>query len=116
MSVRPRWLATVFAVSLSLAACAEGAPAAPPDQMPATPAAPVFVCGNNVREGNEVCDCPETASLMCAVPATVTCESLMMGTGTVYCDPNTCNYILTFCSAGSAGGGAGMGGTSGRGG
>jgi hypothetical protein len=115
MSVRPRWLATVFAVSLAFAACAEGAPAAPPEQTPAMPAAPVFVCGNNVREGDEVCDCPETATLMCAVPATVTCENLMLGTGTVYCDPDTCNYITTFCSAGMPGG-AGMGGSSGSGG
>ena len=117
MFVRPRWLATVFVVSLACAACAEGAPAAPPEQSPAVPAAPVYVCGNNVREGDEVCDCPETATLMCAVPSTVTCESMMMGTGTVYCDPNTCNYITTFCTAGNMPGGAGMGGAAaGRGG
>ena len=116
MIVRPRWLAPVVFVPVLLAACAEGAPAVPADQMPAMQAAPVYVCGNNLREGNEVCDCPETASLMCAVPATVTCESLMLGTGTVYCDPNTCNYITTFCSAGMMPGGAGMGGGSGRGG
>jgi hypothetical protein len=115
MSVRHRWLASVFVVSLLLAACAEGAPAAPPDQIPAMPAAPVTVCGNNVREGAEVCDCPATATIMCAVPATVTCESLMRGTGTVYCDPRMCNYITTFCTLGMQGG-AGMGGTSGSGG
>jgi hypothetical protein len=117
MSLRPRWLVSMFFVSNVLAACAEGAPSMPPDQPVARPAAPITVCGNGMREGIEQCDCPPTASMMCAAPSGVTCESLSMGTGTVYCKPFECTFITTFCTMGTMmPGGAGMGGGAGRGG
>ena len=100
-----------------LAACAEGAPAEPPDQLPAMIPAPMTLCGDGIKDRGEYCDCPKGVDMMCEAPEGVTCESLMMGTGMVYCKALECTYITTFCSAGAPpGGGAGSGGGAGAGG
>jgi hypothetical protein len=122
MSPRLGWLSACLLAFSFVAACAEGAPAAPPGEYPADPTlgAPKAMCGNGMRETGELCDCPPTASTMCEAPEGVTCESLIKGTmGTVYCLPKVCIYITDFCKdpAGNAPG-AGMGGgaNAGRGG
>ena len=116
MSPRLGWLSTCLLALSFAAACAEGAPAAPPGEYPADPtlgeAKPE--CGNGVREMGELCDCPPTATTMCEAPEGVTCQSLMKGTGTVYCQPKVCMYITDFCTMpGAPGGGAGQGGGAG---
>jgi hypothetical protein len=116
MSPRLGWLSTCLLAFSFAAACAEGAPSAPAGEYPADPtlgeAKPV--CGNNVREKDELCDCPPTATMMCEAPANVTCETLMKGTGTVYCAPKLCTYITDFCTMPGNPGGAGQGAGAGR--
>jgi hypothetical protein len=63
-----------------------------------------------VREEGEYCDCAPMVTTMCAAPEGVTCESLMKGTGTVYCAPRVCMYITDFCTMPGNPGTAGMGG------
>lgn len=116
MSSRSGWLITVLSACTILAACAEGAPAAAPDEITADPllAVPPSVCGNGMKEPGESCDCPESATTMCAAPEE-SCEKLGMGTGSVYCDANTCMLITQLCTtgqgatAGTSGGAAGAG-------
>jgi hypothetical protein len=112
MSPRLGWISTCLLACSFAAACAQGAPSAPPDAYYADPslAEEKPVCGNGVREKNELCDCPPTASMMCAAPDGVTCESLMKGTGMVYCAPKLCTYITDFCTMPGNPGGAGMSG------
>ncbi|HKU39261.1 MAG TPA: hypothetical protein VJR89_13965 [Polyangiales bacterium] len=101
-----------------LSACAEGAPAAPADEKMAditlgqTPA----MCHNGMLEKGELCDCRPETSTMCEAPSNVTCESLMLGVGPVFCDAQTCMLVTSMCSLGKPGGGAGAsGGQAGRG-
>jgi len=109
MASRLSRLATLVYLVVLAVACAEGAPAAPPGQQQADPllGQPQAVCGDGIKAMTEYCECPPTASVMCEGPREVTCQSLMMGTGTIYCDPNTCTYITRFCTAGAGTPGAG---------
>jgi hypothetical protein len=63
-------------------------------QMPA-------VCGDGMwdTKGGEQCDCPKTTSTMCQAPSDVTCETLGMGTGPVYCLAGMCTLVTSSCSA-----------------
>jgi len=119
MSSRLGWLVTVVwlaaASSASLTGCAEGAPAEPAVVIDGLKPDAGSTCGNNVVDTGELCDCPATASIMCAVPATITCDSMGMGTGLIYCDPQRCEFITEFCSKGTGGSG-GSSGSAGRGG
>jgi hypothetical protein len=118
MSSRLGWLSSLLLAFSFAAACAEGAPAAPAGELPADPTLGETkpVCGNGVREKNELCDCPATTSTMCEAPEGISCESLMKGTGTVYCAPRLCVYITDFCTMPGSGGVAGAGANAGRGG
>lgn len=119
MSSRFGWLIPVSALlgSLVLAACAEGAPAAPPGQIQAdaTLGRAQAVCGDGMRDATEDCDCPVTTSTMCMAPSNTTCETLGMGTGPVYCLAGQCTFVTDSCSmrstpSGGGGSGAGRGG------
>jgi hypothetical protein len=112
MSSRLGWLPTCLLAFSFAAACAEGAPAAPPGEYPADPSLGETKpeCGNGMREQGEYCDCPVTATMMCEAPEGVSCESLMKGTGTVYCAPKACIYITDFCTMPGNPSTAGMGG------
>jgi hypothetical protein len=116
MSSRFGWPFLAFCASFVFAACAEGAPSAPPGQLPANPLLGVeaAVCGDGVRDKSEPCDCPMTTSTMCMGPADVTCTTLNMGTGTVYCMARACTLVTSSCSmstmTGGGGSGAGRGG------
>jgi hypothetical protein len=72
------------------------------------------VCGDGMKDKAEPCDCPMTASTMCMGPMGVTCDSLGMGTGNVYCAAGKCTLITSSCSmstmTGGGGSGAGRGG------
>jgi hypothetical protein len=94
-----------------LAACAEGAPASSPDveQANSMLGQPVDMCGDGIRGKTEPCECPKTATMMCAPPEGVDCASLNMGTGNVYCAAGACTLITSMCSA-STGPVGGMGG------
>ena len=121
MFSRPGWHFSSVCLFAVLSACAEGAPSEPADQLPAVLPEPMTTCGDGIKDKNEMCDCPKGADMMCEAPETVTCESLMMGTGMVYCKALECTFIMDFCSAGAVqvGGGAGVGvgaTTAGRGG
>ena len=110
MSPRPSFLFQVACAVSLLMACAQGAPAMAPGQKPADPtrAVPVAKCGDGVKDATEECDCPPTVTTMCAVPAGVTCESMSLAPGTLYCDPRMCKFIKTMCGATPSGGAAGM--------
>lgn len=119
MSSQFGWLILAFCASFMFAACAEGAPAAPPNQQTADPllGAVQAVCGDGMWDKKtEQCDCPETASTMCMLPPDdmTTCTSLGMGMGTVYCEALKCTYFTQSCSMprtnGGGGSGAGTGG------
>jgi|SRR4051812_7746822 hypothetical protein len=116
MSSRTGWLIPALLASSILAACAEGAPAAPPGQLPADSSlgAAKAVCGDGMKDATELCDCPATTSTMCMAPTGVTCEMLGMGTGSVYCLAGQCTFVTSQCSMAAPGGGAGSG--AGRGG
>ena len=116
MSSRFGWLITLFSAFSFVVACAEGAPASAPDVQLANAdlAIPPAVCGDGMKDKNEMCDCPESATGMCAVPEEITCSSLGMGSGQVYCDATTCLFVTAMCSmvqgnTGGTGGGAGAG-------
>jgi hypothetical protein len=100
MSSRFGWLIPALCAFSILAACAEGAPAAPPDQIQAdsTIGQPKPVCGDGMKDKLEICDCPATTSTMCMAPSDVTCATLGMGTGPVYCAAGMCNYVTSACS------------------
>lgn len=113
MSSRLAWLIPALCAFSILASCAEGAPAAPPDQMRAdsTLGQPKAVCGDGMKDKDEQCDCPVTTSTMCMVPAEVTCAALAMGTGPVYCAAQTCTFVTEMCSKPTNGiGGSGAAG------
>jgi hypothetical protein len=116
MSSRFGWLILAFCASFILAACAEGAPAAPPGQQVADPllGAVPAVCGDGTRDKSEMCDCPKTTSTMCMAPSDTTCASMGMGTGNVYCVAGQCILDTSSCSmrttTGGGGNGAGRGG------
>jgi hypothetical protein len=116
MSSRFGWLIPAFCAFFVLAACAEGAPAAPPGQTLADPllGAVQPVCGDGMRDKSEPCDCPMTTSTMCMAPADVTCATLNMGTGNVYCMAGQCKLVTSSCSMAAPPGGGGTG--AGRGG
>lgn len=119
MSSRFGWLLPISATCVFslLAACAEGAPAAPPGQQRADPllGVPKAVCGDGMKDKSELCDCPMTTSTMCMAPSGVTCETFGMGTGSVYCLAGQCTFVTSSCSmsAQPAGAGTGAGGRSG---
>lgn len=104
MSSRFGWSIPALCACFVLAACAEGAPAAPPGQMQADPllGAPKAMCGDGMWDKKtEQCDCPKTTSTMCMAPSETTCETLGMGTGPVYCLAGQCTLVTSACSASS---------------
>ena len=115
MSSRFGWLFPALCATSILTACAEGAPAAPPEQMRADSSLGMAkpVCGDGMKDKTEVCDCPATTSTMCMAPSGVTCETLGMGTGPVYCAAGMCNFVTSACSMST--GNTGGSGAAGRG-
>ncbi len=59
----------------------------------------ISVCGNNIREGTEVCDGTDLAGK--------TCQFFGYSGGTLYCRPSCDGYIFTSCITGGGGGGGG---------
>jgi hypothetical protein len=102
MSSRFSWFIPALC-AFFIAACAEGAPAAPPGQMAANPllGQTPAVCGDGMwdKKAGEQCDCPKTTSTMCMAPSDTTCETLGMGTGPVYCLAGQCTFVTSACSA-----------------
>ena len=100
-----------------LAACAEGMSSDAPGIQQADPllAVPPAVCGDGMKDKLEACDCPKSATTMCAAPEAVTCESLGMGSGTVYCDATSCMFITAMCTTGQGATGGTSGGAAGVG-
>jgi hypothetical protein len=112
-SIFGRLVFSVVAMGFSVGAfgCAQGAPAAPANEIPPPVVVEPPKCGNGKMDMGEMCECPMGASTQCKVD-TVTCGMLMNGaTGTLLCDAKTCTYVTAMCSS-SAAGGTGAGGAS----
>jgi hypothetical protein len=106
----------VFCVAASVSSvgafgCAQGAPAAPANEI----LPPVVVeppkCGNGKMDTGELCECMAGASGRCPIMG-ATCDMLMNGfKGPLLCDAKTCTYNMDLCTN-SAAGGSGAAGAS----
>jgi hypothetical protein len=79
-----------FAALLALGACAKGASTF--DDTANGGAGGSTTCGNGIMDPGEQCD-PK-------LPTNMTCQTMTGGVGMVVCDPATCRYSTTMCSAG----------------
>jgi hypothetical protein len=98
-----------FSILVLVAACAEGAPAAPVDSIEAPLPMMEATCGNGKMDPGEMCECPKTASTTCALQG-MTCDIMMNGTtGLLLCDAKTCLFNTDMCKGPNGGpaGGAG---------
>jgi hypothetical protein len=102
------WVATT-GLSLGMFGCAQGAPAAPANEIPPPVVVEPPKCGNGKMDLGELCDCPVGASTQCQIPG-ATCDMLMNGhKGPLLCDAKTCTYSMALCTSSGAPGTAGTG-------
>ncbi|HEY2736130.1 MAG TPA: hypothetical protein VGI70_19165 [Polyangiales bacterium] len=102
------WVVACFSIGLS--GCAQGAPAAPVDDIPPPVAVMAPTCGNGKMDVGELCDCPVGATTQCEITPAATCDMLMNGyTGTLLCDAKTCTYNMSLCTGPGGTGTAGTG-------